>query len=175
MKKFRNTIIIGILCFIGLGQNTYADISYFIDFSKVLNQSIAGSGAQKVLKSKLDSTVTKYKQEEDSIRKEEQKIISQRKIITKEEYKKKVDALRKKVIELQKNKEIEFNNLKKLRQTAKTELLLKLNPIIKKYMEDNKIRIVLDKKSILLADQKLEITDQIILILNKEIKKLKLN
>ena len=41
-------------------------------------------------------------------------------------------------------------------------------------MEENKIRIVLDKKSILLADQKLEITSQIIEILNKELKSIKL-
>ena len=37
-------------------------------------------------------------------------------------------------------------------------------------MEDNKIRIILDKKSIIMGDTKLEITDQIIAILNKELK-----
>ena len=41
-------------------------------------------------------------------------------------------------------------------------------------MEENKIRIVLDKKSILLADQNLEITSKIIEILNKELKSIKL-
>ena len=41
-------------------------------------------------------------------------------------------------------------------------------------MEDNKIRIVLDKKSILLGDTNLEITSQIITALNKEIKSLNL-
>ena len=39
-------------------------------------------------------------------------------------------------------------------------------------MEDNKIRIVIDKKSILLGDTNLEITDQIISILNKELSSL---
>ena len=41
-------------------------------------------------------------------------------------------------------------------------------------MEDNKIRIVLDKKSILLGDTNLEITSQVITILNKEVKSLNL-
>ena len=36
------------------------------------------------------------------------------------------------------------------------------NPIIKKYMEENKIRIVLDKSSILLGDSTLDITDPVI-------------
>ena len=42
-------------------------------------------------------------------------------------------------------------------------------------MEDNKIRLVLDKKSVLLGDTKLEITNQIIESLNKEIKTIKLD
>ena len=41
-------------------------------------------------------------------------------------------------------------------------------------MEDNKIRLVLDKKSILLGDQNLEITSQIIDILNKKVTSLNL-
>jgi Skp family chaperone for outer membrane proteins len=40
-------------------------------------------------------------------------------------------------------------------------------------MEDNKIRLVLDKKSILLGDSKLNITSDIIKILNDQVKSLK--
>ena len=58
----------------------------------------------------------------------------------------------------------------KSRAAAKVELLNKLNPIMKKYMEENKIRVVLDKKNILLGDKSLEITSQIMEILNKEVK-----
>ena len=39
-------------------------------------------------------------------------------------------------------------------------------------MEKNKIRIVLDKKSILLGDKNLDITDPIILSLDKKLKTL---
>ena len=41
-------------------------------------------------------------------------------------------------------------------------------------MEKNKIRIVLDKKSILLGDVKLDITDEIIKLLDKKLKSIKL-
>ena len=51
----------------------------------------------------------------------------------------------------------------------------KFNPIIKEYMLEKKIRLIVNKNSVVLGDSNLEITDQIILILNKEIKKLKLN
>jgi Skp family chaperone for outer membrane proteins len=42
-------------------------------------------------------------------------------------------------------------------------------------MEENEIKIVLDKQSIVLGDKNLEITDKIILILNKELPSLKIN
>ena len=42
-------------------------------------------------------------------------------------------------------------------------------------MEDNNIRIVVDKKGVILGDKTLEITDQIIKTLNKEFPSLKIN
>jgi|TARA_B100001093_G_scaffold278640_1_gene266304 outer membrane protein len=152
-----------------------ADIPHFIDFSKVLNQSTAGKKAQDFLKKKFASEKNRFKKTEESLKKEETQLISQKKIITSEEYSKKVEALRKKVSNLQNEKRKSINDIAKLRSQAKNQLLKALNPIIKKYMEDNKIRLVLDKKSILLGDQNLEITKQIIEILNKEVKSLKLN
>ena len=42
-------------------------------------------------------------------------------------------------------------------------------------MEDNKIRLVLNKNSIVLGDNNLDITPNIIVILNKELKSLKID
>ena len=42
-------------------------------------------------------------------------------------------------------------------------------------MKERKIRIVLDKKSILLADENLNITKDIMKILNQKLKSIKLN
>ena len=147
----------------------------FVDFSKVLNTSTAGAKAQEFLKKKLESEVKKYNQLEKDIRKEETQIISQKKLISNEEYQKKVKSLREKVAKIQKDKRESFNNIGKMRNKAKVDLLKKLNPIIKKYMEDNKIRLVIDKSSVLLGDSTLDITEEIIGILNKELKSLKLN
>ena len=83
--------------------------------------------------------------------------------------------MRKKVSDLQKNKQKSFKNIAKSRSDAKQALITAVNPIIKKYMEENKIRIVYDKQSVILGDTKLEITDQIIAILNKESPSLKMN
>ncbi len=152
-----------------------ADIPYVIDISKILNESKAGAEAQKKLKNRFTAAGKKFSERETSLKKQEKEIIAQKKLITKEEYKKKVDELRKKVATLQKNKQETLNNIAKSRNNAKTELLKTLNPIVKKYMEDNNIRLVLKKNSIVLGDNNLDITPKIIAILNNELKSLKID
>ena len=45
---------------------------------------------------------------------------------------------------------------------------------MKNYMKDNNIKILVDKKNVLLGDSSLELTKQITDLLNKEIKSLNL-
>ena len=155
--------------------SSFVDSSYFIDFTKVLNSSKSGAQAQKKLQEKFKSESSKFDKLTKDIRKEESEIINQKKVLSPEEYQKKVKALRKKVADLQKSKQNSFNSISKSRNDAKKELLRAVNPILKKYMEDNKIRLILDKETVVLGDSTLEITDQIIAILNKELPSVKIN
>ena len=68
-----------------------------------------------------------------------------------------------------------LNDVAVKRSKARNELLKNLNPIIKNYMQEKKIRIVLDKKNILLADESLDITKEIMVLLNQKIKTIKVN
>ena len=92
-----------------------------------------------------------------------------------EEYKKKVTELRNKVASLQKERDSLLTEVSKQRSKARSELLKNLNPIIKEYMKEKNIRMVLDKKSMLLADDSLDITQNIVKILNSKLKSIKLN
>ena len=42
-------------------------------------------------------------------------------------------------------------------------------------MQENKIRLVVDKKNIILADEKLDITNDILKLLNNKLKSIKLS
>ena len=169
-KKF---IIFLTLFFVNLNLN--ADVPYYVDFKYILNQSTAGKKAQNFLKNKLEQGLKKLSEQEKNILKEEKQLIQQKKLIKPDEYKGKVDSLRSKVLKLQKERDNLLKSVSKQRLTARNELLKNLNPIISEYMQEKKIRMVVDKKSILLADQNLDITKQIIELLNKKLKSIKLN
>ena len=140
-----------------------------------MNQSDAGKKAQTYLKKKLDDGAKALKKKEKAIQEEEKKIIQQKKVISAEEYKKKVTDLRNKVNSLQKERNTLLSEVSKQRSKAKTELLKNLNPIIQEYMKEKNIRMVLDKKSILLSDENLDITQDIVKVLNSKLKSIKLN
>ena len=95
-------------------------------------------------------------------------------MITPEEYKKKVNDLRNKVTSLQKDRNKLLDEVAKQRTKARNELLKNLNPLVSDYMKEKKIRVVLDKKSILLADESLNITDDIMKLLNQKLKSISL-
>jgi outer membrane protein len=171
MKKF----IIFFLFLFSFNQLALADNTYFIDFTKVLNQSKAGADAQEKLKNKFESENKKFLAEEESIKKQENELISQKKALSNEDYQKKVDELRKKVAKLQTDKQNSLSGIAKSRALAKQELLKNVNPILKTYMEQNNIRLIIDKQSVILGDTTLEITDKIIEILNQKLSSVKIN
>ena len=169
-KKF---IIFLALFFVNLNLN--ADVPYYVDFKYILNQSTAGKKAQNFLKSKLDKGIKNLKAKENKLQEEEKKIIQQKKVISAEEYKKQVTELRSKVLSIQKEKNKLLEDVSKQRAKAKQILLKNLNPILTDFMKEKKIRMVLDKKSLLIGDENLDITQDIIKILNSKLKSIKLN
>ncbi len=174
MSNFVKKIFIIILLTF-YNYNLNAEVPYFIDFKYVLNESNAGKKAQDELKKKLATGIKKIKEKEKTIQEEEKKVIQQKKIIKPEEYKNKVKELRTKVSNLQKERSQLLETIAKQRSKARNTLLKNLNPVISDYMKEKKIRMVIERKSLLLADQNLDITKDIIERLNKKLKSIKLN
>ena len=172
MKIIQNFFYI--IIFLNFTSLSFADSTYFVDFKFVLNESNAGKEAQNFLKNKLDKGIKSLQSKEKQIQNEEKKIIQQKKVMSADDYKKKVTDLRSKVSNLQKERNNLISEVGKQRAKARQELLKNLNPIIKEYMEKNNIRMVIDKKSILLADEKLDITKEIVKLLNNKLKSIKL-
>ncbi len=175
MKNYFKHIIISAFLILAFQSKAISNDIYFIDFSKVMNESSAGKKAQDQLKNMFKNSNKKINDSAKKLKDEENKLISQKTILSKEDYKKKADTLRKKVFNLNKERDNAIKNIASKRKKAKDELLKKLNPILGKYMEEKNIAVVIDKKNVLMGNKKFELTDEIINILNKELKSINLN
>ena len=173
--KLLRIVTLSLFIFVSNFSISKAGTTHYLDFKLILNESNAGKKAQSFLKNKLEKGIKSIQEKEKKIQSEEKKIIQQKKVISAEEYKKKVSELRNKVASLQKERDSLLTDVSKQRSKAKAELLKNLNPIIKEYMKEKNIRMVLDKKSMLLADDSLDITQNIVKLLNSKLKSIKLN
>ena len=170
MKKF----ILAALFIIFSTQLSLTDTVYVLDVSKVLNTSKAGKGAQDFLKNKIESDNKKFQSLEKKLLDKEKNIISKKNVLSNDEYKKQIESLRKEVSKLQSDKKNSLNYIARARAKARSDLIKTLNPILQEYMKSNNIRTVIDKKNVILADTKLDITSPIISELNKKLKSLNL-
>ena len=88
MKKI---YILFLLLFIITPLNkAFAQDIYFINLKSVLNDSKAGSGAQEKLLKEFESQDKKFKDESNTLKKQETELLSQKKSLSTEDYKKKV-------------------------------------------------------------------------------------
>ena len=146
----------------------------FVDMNFVLNNSKAGKGAQDYLKKTFKNKQDKFTKMEKTLKKEEENLIGKKSEISQEEYKKQADALRKKVVEYQAERRKSLEKITKQRAEARSTLLQKLDPILKNYINENDISMVVDKKNVIAGKNNVDITNIIVEKLNKEFPSLNL-
>ena len=140
----------------------------YLDMKFVLNYSKAGKGAQDFLKESFKKNQKNFLDEENALKKEESDLLAQKTILTKEEYQKKSDSLRKKVIDYQSQRRTSLEKITTQRAEARQKLLEKLDPILKTYVKENDVSLIIDKKNVLMGNTNLDITTIIVEKLNKE-------
>ncbi len=147
---------------------------YFIDMKKILNESKAGKKAQDFLKKKFESENKKFAKEAETLKKEESDLIAKKKLVSNEEYKKSLISLRDKSKNYQNKKRQASNDWVRKKNEARARLLKALNPILQKYMKENNITIIIDKKNVLLAEKNYDLTEKVLKILDNEVQSIEL-
>ena len=167
-------IIFFVLLILNFYNLSFAEETYFIDMNKLLNQSKAGKDAQDFLQKKIITRDKKFKEEGELLKKEEIDLIAKKKTLSADEYKKKLNQLREKNIKFQRKRANFTREIATQRADARNRLIQAVNPIITKHMSENNIQIIIYKKYVAMANSKLDLTDKILEILNKELKSLNL-
>ena len=172
MKKLLSSILVFFLFFTNIvfSEQKIA----FINMDKVISTSKSGSSILKQLTDLNKKNLKFLKDEEKKFQEKEAKLISQKNIISETDFKKKVNELKSEIKNYNQNRNkmlADFNNLK----IDNTNKLLKLiNPILVKFSNDKEISIILQKKNLVVAKSQLDITDEVIKIVNSEVKEFKI-
>ena len=166
MKKIIILFIL-ILC----SSNAYSNNIVYLDVQFIIDNSDIGIFYKNKIKKIQDNNKNILKPSEEKIKEKELEINNQKNIISKEEIENKIRNLNILLKNFQVKRK-ELNNLvidSKKKYTS--EILKLLNPLITNYVEKNKILLVIEKKNILVGIKSLDITPNILEIINEETKK----
>ena len=147
----------------------------YLDVEKIMQESIAGKAIISQIKKKRDKSISKFKKREEEIFEKEKKLISQKNVLSEEEFKKKIQDLRKDIANYQKDRGAASNDITQTRIKASTNLIKKLTPILEAYSKENSIRIIVQKKHIVMGSKDDDITKDILNLVNQKIKSIKID
>ena len=157
--------------FISFYSNANSQIAY-IDMNFILNKSDVGISLNNHIKEISNGYLTNFNKIKKNLVEKEKALIAQQNIIKKDEFELKVSNLSKEINKFRSDKKISEENLNKIKLDNTKKILKILNPIITKYVETNSISIVIPKKNIIVGKKKLDITGEIIKLLNEKVDKL---
>ena len=153
----------------------YAEVNIvFVDLNKIMTATKPGSSILKQLNKKNNQLLDNFKKDQKKLKDDEVKLIAQKNIISKEEFQSKIDKLKIEINIYNQNRNIMIEKFNKLKIENTNNFLKLINPIIVKYSNENKISIILQKKNLIIGKTELDITDEIIKIINNEIKEFKI-
>ena len=146
----------------------------FVDMDKLVSVSKPGSSIFNQLKDINNKNINFFKKEETKFKDKEKKLIAQKNIISKTDFNDKVNKLKSEIDNYNLNRKTMIEKFNKWKVDNTNNLLKLINPILAKYSTQNEISIILQKKDLIIGKTKLDITDEIIKIVDNEIKEFKI-
>ena len=143
----------------------------FLDVQYIIDKSDLGVKYKKLIDAKVKEIKLKLNKSETNIKKKEKDINDKKNILKKDEITLMVNELNVDLKEYQILRKSLNDELIKEKRLYSKKILEILNPLLTNYVEINNIKLVIEKKNILVGVKTLDITMQILEIFNKEIKK----
>ena len=170
MNFFKKIFYIFVFYIFNISSLLSAENVVFLDIDYILNNSNAGKIIYEELEKKNKNNIDLFKKKENDILKKKEEINKTKNIAAKEKLEKDIKIYNQQVEKYKKEKNNILNKFKKSKDVKLKKFLKDINPFIVEYMKQNSIDIVLEKNQIFIGNQNKDITDDIIDIINKNLK-----
>ena len=173
------SLILKIFFFFLISTTTFAENLknqiVYINMEKLFNESIVGISFNEKISKLNQSNQEKIKNLEEEIKTEDNNINSKKNILSEEELKNKINDLNEKIKRYQAILKKNQDDINKKKIDGSNIILNNLKPILSEYSKKNSISMVLQKQNVVIGKKELDITEDIIKILNEKIKKIDIN
>ncbi len=138
--------------------------------SYILSNSTHGKFILGELETKNKKNINELETKEQILKDLEKNITNQQNILSKKELDTKINELKSKILIFKKDKDKLSREFNELKNKEISDFMKKVEPLVSDYIKKNSINIVLDKKNVIIGKKDLDITFEILEIVNKNIK-----
>ena len=172
MKFFFKIFLISI-CFTSIASSNEKNIIRYIDLNYIINESIAGKKIKQKLENENSKKIEEFKKIENTLLKKKNEILSKQNILSKEDFEKNVIEHQNKVADLQRKKKKNFDEFNNKKINLTNLLLKEIDKILLDYSKTNSIDMILKKEFLIISNSKLDITKDILVLVDNEVKQIK--
>ena len=170
-KSFITSLLI--IFFFSVSAN--AEKIVYLDMDKIMQLSKAGKVAIEKINNQKKKDVNKFRKIEEDLKAQEIDLINKKNVLSSEEFNKKIESLTKKINDYRKLRQEAIDSSTKNRLNASADFANKIKPILAEYAGENNIDMVVQKKNIIMGKSSLDITNEILKIVDNKITNLKVD
>ena len=168
----KNISFLSIIFFLLFNFHVKAEITIaYVDMQLVMNKSEPGIFIKEKIDSLNEKNEKKFLARAEKLKKQEEDLLKKKNLIEKKEFEKEYIKLKSEVDDYNVKKNISAKNIRNKIIELNSKFLKEIEPILIDYSESKKISFLLQKKNIILGSKEFDITNDIILIVNKKINK----
>lgn len=144
----------------------------YIDMSRIVNDSVVGKKIKEAIMSDRKKLNDKHSNLEKKLEKQKNEILAKKNILSDEEFKNEVGKHQESVskYQLQRKQDLEKMSQKNIKLSR--DFMIKVDKIVIEYSKKNSIDLLLKKDALIVSNSSLDITNDILSEVNKNIKKI---
>ena len=169
IKKYIRFFFV-LLLFLNSSQLIASETVTFLDLDAVLNNTQKGKSIVNKLNDLKNLNSSNFKKKSQEIKKKEQELINKKNILSEEEFEKSIISLKKEIEVFNQDNNSNMLKYENLKKKELDKFINEITPLIENYIIENSISLVINQKNIFIGNNKYDITDNIINIVDKNLK-----
>lgn len=168
MIKFKRIIFILILLILTFNKVYAQDKIGFVDIDFIVKNSNIGKKTLENINTLDEKNIIILKEKGEKLKNLENEIIKKKNIISDDAYEDEVNSFQKKLKIYSNDKKEMVKNFNKYKKDELDKVFMEITPIIKDFMDNNSVGILIDTKNIFMGKTEFNLTEKILKEINKK-------
>ena len=173
MKKVKLFFIILILS--NFTSYSYSQSLAYANMDNIIKTSEVGKKIIIYFSDKNNNIINQLNDKKKVIQEKEKSLLAQKNILEQDQYLKKVEEIKKEIDEFNIEQNKKISQIQNEKSEVSKSFQIEINKILKEFAENNNIDIIFSSNQMLIGKSSLDVTDDLLEVVNSKIKNFKIN